>query len=132
MLYVGVDAHSETSWITVMNQKGKILKKKEIASSRDAVQENLGYFRQPVKAVVEASYSWAPMYDWLEEVADDVILAHPAKVRAIAEARIKTDKVDSHVFTDVALTVSGFACPAIPLLETALTPTFTGGELTLD
>jgi transposase len=78
-----------------MDQKGKILKKKEITSSRDAVQENLGCFRQPVKAVVEASYSWAPMYDWLDEVADDVILAHPAKVRAIAEARIKTDKIDS-------------------------------------
>ncbi len=30
--------------------------------------------------------------------------------------------VDSHVFTDVALTVSGFACPATPLLETTLTP----------
>jgi hypothetical protein len=40
--------------------------------------------------------------------------------------------VDSHVFTDAALTVSGFACPATPLLETALTPAFTGGELTLD
>jgi transposase len=48
-----------------------------------------------MKAVVEASYSWGPMYDWLDEVADDVILAHPAKVRAIAEARIKTDKIDS-------------------------------------
>ena len=27
MLYVGVDAHSKTSWITVMNEKGKILKR---------------------------------------------------------------------------------------------------------
>jgi hypothetical protein len=40
--------------------------------------------------------------------------------------------LDSHVFTDVALTVPGFACPATPLLETALAPAFTGGELTLD
>jgi len=29
----------------------------------------------------------------------------------------------------VALTVSGFACPATALLDTALTPAFTGGEL---
>jgi transposase len=35
------------------------------------------------------------MYDWLDKVADEVVLAHPLKVRAIAEARIKTDKIDS-------------------------------------
>lgn len=34
-------------------------------------------------------------FDWLDEVADEVVLAHPSKVRAIAEARIKTDKIDS-------------------------------------
>ena len=95
MLYVGVDAHSQNSWITVMNEKGKVLKRKEIASCRQDVQTSLGRYRQPMKAVVEASYSWAPMYDWLDEVADDVVLAHPGKVRAIAEARIKTDKIDS-------------------------------------
>jgi transposase len=35
------------------------------------------------------------MFDWLDELADEVVLAHPSKVRAIAEARIKTDKIDS-------------------------------------
>jgi len=48
-----------------------------------------------MKAVLEASYSWGPMYDWLSEVAGEVVLAHPVKVRAIAEARIKTDEIDS-------------------------------------
>lgn len=95
MLYVGVDAHSRTSWITVMDEKGKVLKRKEIDSCRQAVRRTLGRYRQPMKAVVEASYSWGPIYDWLDEVADDVVLAHPGKVRAIAEARIKTDKIDS-------------------------------------
>jgi transposase len=35
------------------------------------------------------------MYDWLDELTDEVVLAHPGKVRAIAEARIKTDTIDS-------------------------------------
>jgi hypothetical protein len=30
------------------------------------------------------------MYDWLDEICDDVVLAHPLKVKAIAEAKIKT------------------------------------------
>jgi transposase len=95
MLYVGIDAHSKTSWITVMDEKGKILKREQISTSRKNVRRSLGRYRQPVKAVVEASRSWGPIYDWLDEVSDDVLLAHPAKVRAIAEARIKTDKIDS-------------------------------------
>ncbi len=45
------------------------------------------------------------------------------------EKKRSVEFVDSHVFTDVALTISGFACPAIALLEMALTPAFTGGEL---
>ncbi len=36
-----------------------------------------------------------PVYDWLAEIADEVLLAHPAKVRAIADARIKSDTIDS-------------------------------------
>jgi hypothetical protein len=38
-------------------------------------------------------YEW--IYDHLEDLGHDVALAHPYKVRAIAEARIKTDKVDA-------------------------------------
>jgi transposase len=51
----------------------------------------------PMKAVLEAGYGWGPIYDWLGEVAGEVILAHPTKVRAIAEARIKNDRLDSEI-----------------------------------
>jgi transposase len=47
-----------------------------------------------MKAVLEAGYGWGPIYDWIGEVAEEVVLAHPLKVRAIAEARIKNDKLD--------------------------------------
>jgi transposase len=95
MLYVGVDAHKATTQITIMDETGKIVKRKRIVSSPAGVSEALGAYREPMKAVLEASYSWGPMYDWLDEIADEVVLAHPGKVRAIADARIKTDKSDS-------------------------------------
>ena len=37
------------------------------------------------------------MYDWLEEEIDGVKLAHPLKVKAIADAKIKTDKIDARI-----------------------------------
>jgi transposase len=53
------------------------------------------------KAVLEATRNWWLVYDWLEEILDDVALAHPLKVRAIAEARIKTDKISADIFCDL-------------------------------
>src|ERR1700737_345653 len=78
-----------------MDETGKIMRRQQIPSSSAGVYEALGDYKEPVKAVLEASYTWGPMYDWLAELADEVVLAHPARVRAIAAARIKTDKIDS-------------------------------------
>jgi len=83
------------SQITVMDEAGKIVKRKRVPSSREGLHEALKGYTQPLKAVLEASYNWGPLYDWLEEIAEEVVLAHPTKVRAIAEARIKTDAIDS-------------------------------------
>lgn len=97
MLYVGVDAHKETTHVTVMDELGTVIRRKKISSSATGVREALGDLQTPMKAVLEASYCWGRMYDWLAEFAEDVILAHPAKVRAIADARIKTDTIDSRM-----------------------------------
>lgn len=97
MLYVGVDAHKATSQVTVVDETGKVIRRKRIESSQAGVKAALGGYEGPLKAVLEASCSWGPMYDWLDEVADEVVLAHPGKVRAIADARVKTDKIDSEI-----------------------------------
>ena len=47
------------------------------------------------KIAMEAGYCWQPLYDHLEETGYDVRLVHPLKVKAIAEAKVKTDKIDS-------------------------------------
>jgi transposase len=97
MLYVGVEAHKSTSQITVMNEAGVILQRKRVDSTSKGFKEALAGYDEPFKAVLEASYSWGPMYDWLDDVSEEVLLAHPLKVRAIASARIKNDRIDSEV-----------------------------------
>lgn len=87
-----------------MDEKGKVLKRQSIATCRAEVRAALGRYRQPLKAVVEARYNWGPLYDWLDEVTDEVGLAHPGKVRAIAEARIKTDTIDSETLAHLLRT----------------------------
>ncbi|HXX39049.1 MAG TPA: IS110 family transposase [bacterium] len=95
MLYVGVDAHKVKSHLTVMDEAGRVIARKRVSSSPDALRETLGHYDEPMKAVLEAGYSWGPIFDWLGDIADEVVLAHPLKLRAIADARIKTDRIDS-------------------------------------
>ncbi len=97
MLYVGVDAHKTNSQVTVVDRDGRILKRKQVRTSAEGFRDVLGSFDEPLQAVLEASYSWGPTYDWLDEVCDEVVLAHPKKVRVIAESRIKNDKIDSEI-----------------------------------
>jgi len=116
MLYLGVDHHMKTSHLTVTDESGQILKRKGIATRQDELLKALEEFEgEPIKAVLEASYSWGKMFDWLGEVADDVILAHPQKVRAIADARIKTDAIDSETLAHLLradLIPEAYACSA--------------------
>lgn len=95
VLYAGVDAHRTSTHITVMDEAGKVLMRRRVASSSDGLRTIFANYHEPIKAVVEATYNWGPVYDWLAEIAGEVLLAHPAKVRAIADARIKSDTIDS-------------------------------------
>jgi len=98
MLYVGVDAHKAHSQMTVIDETGTVLERRRAASSREGMLEALGPHRgEPMKAVLEAGYGWGPIYDWIGEEAEEVLLAHPLKVRAIADAKIKTDRIDSEM-----------------------------------
>ncbi|MCO6438531.1 MAG: transposase [Phycisphaerae bacterium] len=96
-MYEGVDAQRKRSHVAVMDRDETLLKSVDIPSSRPGVADTLGRYKRPIKAVLEASYAWEPMHHWLDEFADEVVLAHPLKVRAIADTRIKTDKFDACV-----------------------------------
>lgn len=94
--FVGVDFHKSYSVGTIMDQQGKILKQGRFKNHPDALTNFLGQHGGPeCQAVLEATRGWSVMHDWLEEVVGDVTLAHPLKVKAIAEAKIKTDKIDA-------------------------------------
>src|SRR5947209_8250695 len=105
MLYVGVDAHKSASRLTAVDEVGEILDRRRVASTRTAFTGALeGYGEEPIKAVLEAGYSWGLIYDWLGEMTDEVVLAHPTKVRAVAEAKIKNDKLDSQILAHLLRT----------------------------
>lgn len=100
MHYIGVDYHKRYSYIVVKDKEGKVEQRGTVENSKERFQNFLEPYR-PAKAVLEATRNWGLIYDWLEEILDDVALAHPLKVRAIAEARIKTDRISADILCDL-------------------------------
>ena len=104
MKYIGIDHHEQYSVVVVMDEKGTIINKGRFPMKRASIKEymmgikGVKMERKP-KAVLEASYGWEFSYDVLSEMIDEVILAHPLKTRAIAEARIKHDLLDAQTFS---------------------------------
>ena len=95
--HIGVDYHKSYSHLVVQDTAGKTLRSGRVKNDRQSLGSFLERYRENSHAVVEATRNWMVMYDWLDDICDDVVLAHPLKVKAIADAKIKTDKIDATV-----------------------------------
>ena len=97
MKYMGVDNHSQYSHMTLMNKIGNELKSGNVWNTHRDVESFLDGKGEEIRAVIEAGRSSYVMVDLLKEFGVDVRIAHPSEVKAIAKAKIKTDKRDSKI-----------------------------------
>jgi len=77
-----------------MDATGKVVAQEKLPSNGEVV-EFLKGFDETMEVAIEATPSWYWLYDQLEVEGFDVKLSHPLKTKAIAYAKVKTDKVDS-------------------------------------
>jgi transposase len=101
MFYMGVDYHKKYSHIEIQDEKGSVIVNQRITNDRAAFESVKRKLQEPCEAVIEAGRTWGVIYDVLEEAGFDVTVAHPLKVRAIAEAKIKTDSIDAGTLADL-------------------------------
>lgn len=100
MNYVGIDLHKKTIVLCVMDQDRKILKRRTLACGEtDAIRDFFANLA-PFRAVVEATASYEWLVALIEPLAERVVLAHPGKLRVIAESTKKTDKLDAQVLAE--------------------------------
>jgi transposase len=95
--HIGVDYHKAYTHLVVQDGGGKVLRSGKVKNDPRSLAGFLTPYLENSHAVMEASRNWTVMYDLLDELCDDVVLAHPLKVKAIADAKIKTDKIDATI-----------------------------------
>jgi transposase len=103
MIHLGVDLHKQFSFITAMDQQGNILTRSKVLNQRESFLKFLSsYPPSKSRIVLEATWNWYWLWDLLEEQGYRLQMAHPLKTKAIASARIKTDKIDSEILAHLS------------------------------
>jgi len=95
MLYTGIDLHKDNCFLTTIDEAAKIVCQEKLHNDE---AEILNYFfiqGHSHKAVVESTSNWYWLSDLLSDHGIELSLAHAKYLKAIAYAKVKTDKVDS-------------------------------------
>lgn len=100
MYYAGIDYHKRYSVVSIEDAQGRIVQEERVDHQFPEVFQRL--FREcpePVSVVYESTVNWSWLHEVLEPLANvaSITLANPFKVRLIAEAQIKTDKISARV-----------------------------------
>jgi transposase len=96
--FCGLDVHKESTYATILGQDG------EVVAQRRKSNEEIPTFLKPYpveKVAMEASTNIAPLYRRLTEEGYQVTVSHPRKTRYTAEARIKSNRVDSKALAEL-------------------------------
>ena len=97
-LVCGLNVHKDSTYATILNTEGKVIN--EMRMNNEEVLSYLSHFNVG-KFAMEASTPAASLYRQLASKGFDVVVSHPKKTRYIAEAKIKSDRVDCKTIAEL-------------------------------
>jgi transposase len=98
-IYVGIDVHKKFCQAALMDENGSVLRELRFDNTLEGASSLVSLAKSidpHVRAVVEPSANyWIRVYDKLEDEGVEIKLSNPLRTKAIAETRIKTDRLDA-------------------------------------
>jgi len=96
---IGLDVHRHYTVYARVDETGRLLARDRVAN--EALPTIISQAHAPCRATLEASGNWPYIVDLLQPIVEELILAHPLQVRAIAAAKVKTDKIDATILAQL-------------------------------
>src|ERR1700751_1589073 len=100
MYYIGLDIHKKTISFCVKDVAGYVHREGKIGSRRCELDAWVRTLPQPRMMAMEATIFIGWIYDPLLPHAEQVKVAHPLMLRAIAAAKKKNDRIDASKICD--------------------------------
>jgi len=98
MYYAGIDYHKNYSTICILDADRSVVVEATVRpNTKDGFAKVFSRVDGPVKTTFECGLNWGRLFDILESLpmVSDVVLANALQTRIIAEAQVKTDKIDA-------------------------------------
>jgi transposase len=118
--FVGLDIGKWKCRAAIMNQEGLILDEFTFTNNHEGIENLTAKLTLQDRVVMESTGSvWTNLYDHLDDRHIHVSLANPLKTKAIASAKIKSDKVDARILAHLLRSnlVAESYVPSKPLRE---------------
>ena len=98
--YIGLDVHKKTISYCVKDASGQIHREGTIGATRRELDMWIQTLPQPRIMAMEATIFTGWIYDYLLRHAEQVKVAHPLMLRAIAAAKKKNERIDAGKIAD--------------------------------
>ena len=104
MIHVGVDLHRRFCYCTAVKASGEVIVQRSVPNEAHSLRQFLRSLPEKPQVVVEACGFWPAFKRAIESAAARVVMVHPQRVKAIASARLKNDRVDSATLAHLSRT----------------------------
>ena len=94
MEYIGLDVHKQYTVACILEKDTGEARFVKLNNLRSEFVKLFNKYGQQQTVLEASSYSYQ-VFDLIEDLVSEIQIANPSKVRAIAEASIKTDKIDA-------------------------------------
>ncbi len=99
--FIGLDVHKTVVEVCVISEAGNILFRRRIDCTRQKLLEFAQELTPDDAVALEVTTNAWAVADLLEPFVGLVVVSNPMKTKAIAEAKVKTDKVDAEVLAQL-------------------------------
>jgi transposase len=101
LYYIGLDVHKKSISYTIKQADGGIVGQGEVEARRAALSAWAGTIGKPWVGALEATLFTGWIYDHLRPFAEELQVAHPAMLKAIACGKKKNDRLDAEKICDL-------------------------------
>jgi transposase len=99
--YIGFDVHKKSVNFCAKTTDGQIVEEGKLLAERPALRQWASERKWPWQGAMEATMFSAWIYDTLKPFAEQLDVAHPAMMKAIAAAKKKNDTLDARMIADL-------------------------------
>lgn len=94
--YCGVDLHTRSLYVCIIDQDGEVVKHKNIDATPEAFLKSISECREDIVVAVECMFAWYWLADLCRKENIPFVLGHALYMKAIHGGKAKNDRIDAH------------------------------------